>query len=103
MKVTKKSNNGHPLEYHVGDVIESMGVEAYLSGKEVYLSGKEIIAHYLVIEVGDKYGLFHIEGNRIETHYHKCYKPFLTNTLEELYDKDNDPDDILVDAELVIK
>ena len=96
MKVTKKSNNGLPLEYHVGDVIESTGVEAYLSGEEV-------IAHYLVIEVGDKYGLFHIEGNRIETHHHKYYKPFLTNTLEELYDKANDPDDILVDAELVIK
>ena len=100
MKVTKKSNNGHPLEYHVGDVIESTGVE---TGVEAYGSGKEIIAHYLVIEVGDKYGLFHIEGNRIEAYHFKRYKPFLTNTLEQLYDKANDPDDILVDAELVIK
>jgi len=41
MKVTKKNNNGHPLEYHVGDVIESIGVEAYLSGEPV-------IAHYVV-------------------------------------------------------
>lgn len=96
MKITKKSNNHHLLEYHVGDIIESTGVEAYLSGKEV-------TTHYLVSEVGDKYGLFYIEGNRIETHHHKCYEPFLTNTLEELYDKTNDPDDILVDAELVIK
>jgi len=96
MRVTNKSDNHHPLEYHVGDVIESTGVEAYLSGKEV-------IAHYVVSEVGDKYGLFHIEGNRIETYHFKRYKPFLTNTLEQLYDKANDPDDILVDAELVIK
>ena len=96
MKVTKKNNNGHPLEYHVGDVIESIGVEAYLSGEPV-------IAHYVVSEVGDKYGLFYIEGNRIETHHHKGYKPFLTDTLEELYNTANDSDDILVDAELVIK
>ena len=96
MKVTNKSNNQHPLEYHVGDVIESTGVEAYLSGEAV-------ITHYLVSKVGDKYGLFYIEGNRIETHHHKGYTPFLTNTLEELYNKANDPDDILVDAELVIK
>lgn len=96
MKVTNKSDNHHPLEYHVGDVIESTGVEAYGSGKEV-------TAHYVVSEVGDKYGLFHIEGNRIETYHFKYYKPFLTNTLEQLYDKANDPDDILVDAELVIK
>lgn len=93
MKINKKSSNQHPLEYHVGDVIESIesiGVK----------SEKEVTSHYLVIEVGDKYGLFYIEGNRIAT-YH--YKPFLTNTLKELYDKVNDPDDILVDAELVIK
>jgi len=93
MKITKKSINQQPLEYHVGDVIESICVKAYLSGKEV-------TEHYLVIEVGDKYGLFYIEGNRIAT-YH--YKPFLTNTLKELYDKTNDHGDILVDAELVIK
>lgn len=95
MKVTNKSNNGHPLEYHVGDVIESTGVES--------LTGEEVTAHYVVSEVADKYGLFHIEGNRIETHHHKYYKPFLTDTLEELYNKANDPDDILVYAELVIK
>jgi len=45
MRVTNKSDNHHPLEYPVGDVIESTGVEAYGSGKEV-------TAHYLVIEVG---------------------------------------------------
>lgn len=97
MKVTKKNNNGHPLEYHVGDVIENIGVDV--------LSGEEVTAHYVVSEVGDKYGLFHIEGNRIVTYHYKYkyYKPFLTNTLEELYDKANDYGDILVDAELVIK
>jgi len=87
MKVTSKNNINHPLEYHVGDVIESVGVTA----------------HYLVSKVGNKYGLFYIEGNSIVTYRHKYYKPLLTNTLKELYDKANDPDDILVDAEVVIK
>lgn len=95
MKVTNKSDNHHPLEYHVGDVVENIGVDA--------LSGEEVTAHYVVSEVGDKYGLFHIEGNRIVTYHYKNYEPFLTNTLEELYDKANDYGDILVDAELVIK
>lgn len=95
MKVTNKSYNHHPLEYHVGDIIESVGVEAN--------TGKEVVTHYLVIKVGYKYGLLYIEGNEMATYHHKYHKPFLTNTLEELYDKANDPDDILVDVELVIK
>jgi len=95
MKVTSKSGNHHPLEYHVGDIIESIGVEEN--------TGKEVVTHYLVIKVGYKYGLLYIEGNEMATYHHKYYKPFLTNTLKELYIKANDPDDILVDAELVIK
>lgn len=95
MRITNKNDNHHPLEYHVGDIIESIGVEEN--------TGKEVVTHYLVIKVGYKYGLLYIEGNEMATYHHKYYKPFLTNTLEELYDKANDPDDILVDVELVIK
>jgi len=96
MKVTNNTKFGHnPLEYHVGDVIESIGIENYTHA--------EYITHYLVCQFGHKYGLLYIEGNKIETHQHKDYKPFLKDSLKKLYEAANDPDDILVDAELVIK
>ncbi|UKM63072.1 hypothetical protein [Levilactobacillus phage ENFP1] len=93
MKVNNNTKFGHnPLEYHVGDIIESIGIENYTHA--------EYITHYLVCQFGHKYGLLYIEGNEIETYDNK---PFLKGSLKELYETANDPDDILVDAELVIK
>jgi len=98
LKVTSKNNINHPLEYHVGDVIESMeDTIAYPDYHKKHF-GK---AHYLVCVVGTNYGLLYLENDSITTYDNT--RLFIENTLEELYNKANDPTDILVDAELVIK
>lgn len=98
MKVTSKNNINHPLEYHVGDVIESMEDTLANPGYHKKHFGR---AHYLVCVVGTNYGLLYLENDSLV--HNKSMQVLMATTLKELYDKANDPTDILVDAELVIK